>query len=191
MSCNCDRLFGTTECFLLLPTKEYCSNIEYKATCVAKKSYLGQHICNSCDSWMVWDRMSTKNSDTSCVTSDENQTSLRFGAGIGIHLGSCNALWRKLLRNLELRIWPKLWPWLPFSQARIISDENIWMFSPLQFHFQFIYGYELKKVFCSSRNCQRISCNSPRLRKGYELNWEDQLNIAFKNWIWIFFSDPG
>ena len=32
----------------------------------------------------------------------------------------------------------------------IISDENIWRLSPLQFHFQFEFGYELKTVFCSS-----------------------------------------
>ena len=61
-----------------------------------------------------------------------------------------NALWRKPLRNLELRILPKWWPWPPFSQYRIISDRNIWMLTPLQFHFQFICGYELKTVFCSS-----------------------------------------
>ena len=61
-----------------------------------------------------------------------------------------SALWRKPLRKLELRILPKWGPWLPFSQARIISDENIWMISPLQFHFQFKFGYELKTVFCSS-----------------------------------------
>ena len=78
------------------------------------------------------------------------------------------ALWRKPLRNVELRILPKLWPWLPFSSARKISDRNIWMFSPLQFHFQFMSGYELKTVFCSSRNCQRISCNSHRLQKRCE-----------------------
>ena len=60
------------------------------------------------------------------------------------------ALWRKPLSNLELRILPKWGPWLPFYQARIVSDENIWMISPLQFHFQFKFGYELKTVFCSS-----------------------------------------
>ena len=105
-------------------------------------------------------------------------------------LCSCinTALWRKLLRKLELRIWPKLWPWLPFSQARIISDENIWMLPPFQFHFQFIYEYELKTVFCSSRNCQRISSNSHRLRKECEGNWEDQLNLALNLNI---LSDPG
>ena len=42
----------------------------------------------------------------------------------------------------------KLWLGLPFSQARITSDENIWMFFPFQFHFQFIIGYELKTVCC-------------------------------------------
>ena len=98
------------------------------------------------------------------------------------------ALWRKLLRKLELRIWPKLWPWLPFSQVRTISDENIWMLPPFQFHFQFIYEYELRTVFCSSRNCQRISSNSHRLRKECEGNWEDQLNLALNLNI---LSDPG
>ena len=61
-----------------------------------------------------------------------------------------SALWRKPLRKLELRILPKWGPWLPFSQDRIISDVNIWMIYPLQFHFQFKFGYELKTVFCSS-----------------------------------------
>ena len=79
--------------------------------------------------------------------------------------GFINALWRKPLRNLELKILPKWWPWLPFSQDRIISDENIWMLSPLQLHFQFLFGDELKTVSCSSQ-IQRISCNSNRLRKG-------------------------
>ena len=63
---------------------------------------------------------------------------------------STNALCVKPLRNLEIKNLPKWWPWLPFSQARIISDENIWMISPLQFHFQSKFGYELKTVFCSS-----------------------------------------
>ena len=34
-----------------------------------------------------------------------------------------SALWRKPLSNMEIRSLPKWWPWLPFSQARIISDE--------------------------------------------------------------------
>ena len=38
---------------------------------------------------------------------------------------------------LELRVLLKWWPWPPFSQARIISDESIWVLSSLQFHFQF------------------------------------------------------
>ena len=67
-----------------------------------------------------------------------------------VRIQSHIALWRKPLRNLELRILPKWWPWLSFSHGRIISDRNIWMLSPLQFHFQFIFGYELKTVFCSS-----------------------------------------
>ena len=91
------------------------------------------------------------------------------------------ALWRKPLRNLELRIWQKWWPWLPFS------EENIWMFSSFQFQFQSIFGYGLKPVFCSSKSCQRISCNSIRLRKGCKWNWGDQLNIALKNRIQIWF----
>ena len=60
------------------------------------------------------------------------------------------ALCVKPFRNLEIKNFQKWWPWLPFSQARIISDKNIWMLSPLQFHFQSIFGYELKTVFCSS-----------------------------------------
>ena len=48
------------------------------------------------------------------------------------------------------RDWPKWWPWLPFSLARIISDENIWMLSPFQFHFQFKFWYDLKTDCCSS-----------------------------------------
>ena len=65
------------------------------------------------------------------------------------------ALWRKPLTNLELGILPKLWPWLLFSPARIISDRNIWMFSAFQFHFQFLFKYELKAIFCSSGICQK------------------------------------
>ena len=69
-----------------------------------------------------------------------------FRVNGNVFLANDNALWRKLLRNFELRILPKLWPWLSFSLARVISDKNIWMFSPLQFHFQFMFGYELKAV---------------------------------------------
>ena len=100
-----------------------------------------------------------------------------------------NALYVKPLRNLEIKNLPKKWPWLPFSQARIISDKNIWMLSPLQFHFQSIFGYELKTVENShlqQLNCQRISCNSNRLRQGCVWNWGDQLTIALKNRIQIF-----
>ena len=82
--------------------------------------------------------------------------------------------------NLEIKNFPKWWPWLPFSQARIISDENIWMYSPLQFHFQYIFGYELKTVICSSKSCQRISCNSSRLRKRYEWNWGENSAVSQK-----------
>ena len=60
------------------------------------------------------------------------------------------ALCVKPFRNLGIKNFPKWWPWLPFSQAGFISDKNIWMLSPLQFHFQSIFGYELKTVFCSS-----------------------------------------
>ena len=64
-----------------------------------------------------------------------------------------NALCVKPLRNLEIKNLPKWWPWLPFSQARIISDEKIWILSPFQFRFQFIFGYKSNTVFCSSKNC--------------------------------------
>jgi len=71
-----------------------------------------------------------------------------------------DAQWRKVKQMQPMHyglspvgIWKlgKIWPWLPFSQARIISDENIWILSPFQFHFQFIFGYELKTVCCSSK----------------------------------------
>ena len=67
-----------------------------------------------------------------------------------MHKWSHTALCVKPFRNLEIKNLPKWWPWLPFFQAIIISDENIWRLSPLQFHFQFEFGYELKTVFCSS-----------------------------------------
>ena len=51
----------------------------------------------------------------------------------------------------KLRICWKIWSWAPFSQAKIILDEDIWMFSPFQFYFQFIFGYELKTACCSSK----------------------------------------
>ena len=40
--------------------------------------------------------------------------------------------------------------------------------------------YKLKKIFCSTKSCQQISCDSNRLHKGCEWNWGDQLNIALK-----------
>ena len=52
---------------------------------------------------------------------------------------------------------------------RIISDGFNLMFSPLQFYFTFILGYELKIVFCSSRNCQRISCTQAAERMRIKL----------------------
>ena len=51
----------------------------------------------------------------------------------------------------KLRMCWKIWPWLPLSKAKIILDEDIWMFSPFQFYFQFIFGYELKTACCSSK----------------------------------------
>ena len=42
----------------------------------------------------------------------------------------------------------KILPLLPFSQARIISDENIWMLSPLQFHFKFYIWVWVETDFC-------------------------------------------
>ena len=44
----------------------------------------------------------------------------------------------------------------PIFSARVISDENIWMFFPLQFHFQFIYGYELTQ--CSLTRHRKFNC---------------------------------
>ena len=57
---------------------------------------------------------------------------------------------------------PKWWPWLPFSRARIISDRYIWMLSHLQFHFQFIFGYESKTVF----SCSYIAKESVAIQTG-------------------------
>ena len=100
-----------------------------------------------------------------CIHSTGN-VNISAAEEIDVYHSRAIALWRKPLTNLELSILPKLWPWLPFSPARIISD--IWIFSAFQFHFQFMFGYELKTVFCSSRIGQRISCNSHRLQKGCE-----------------------
>ena len=78
-----------------------------------------------------------------------------------------SALCVKPLRNLEIRNLPKGWPWLPFSQARIISDENIWMFSPFQFHFQSIFGYELKK----SAVAVKLPKNQLQFKQAAERMW--------------------
>ena len=53
------------------------------------------------------------------------------------------------LKEFGIKDFAKMMTQAPIFQARIISDENIWMLSPLQFHFQFIFGYELKTVVCS------------------------------------------
>ena len=50
-----------------------------------------------------------------------------------------SALCRKPLRKIELMILSKMITFAPISQARIISDENIWMSSPFQFHFRFLF----------------------------------------------------
>ena len=50
-------------------------------------------------------------------------------------------------------------------------DQTIWILSPLQFHIQFMFGYELKTDFLQQLNCQRISCNSNRQRKECEMHW--------------------
>ena len=68
-----------------------------------------------------------------------------------LHGGANSALCVKPFRNLEIKNLPKLLPWLPFYRARIISDANIWMLFPLQFHFQFLFGDELKTVSCYSQ----------------------------------------
>ena len=86
---------------------------------------------------------------------------------------------------------PKWGPWLPFSQARIISYENIWMIYPLQFHFQFEFGYELTTVFCSSW----IANESVAIHTGCgkDVNqiegtsWPEPLKIESK----YFCFDPG
>ena len=104
---------------------------------------------------------------------------------------SSNAQWRKPLRNLELRILLKWGPWLPFSQVSIISDRNIWMLSPLQFHFQFEFGYELKTVFCSSwipRESVAIerSCGKD-VNQNEGTSWPEPLENESK----YFCFDPG
>ena len=79
---------------------------------------------------------------------DHSNTALNLDLVRAGGINLTNALCVKPCWNLEIK---KLWLWLPFSQARIISDENIWTFSPFQFLFQFIFGYELKTVCCSSK----------------------------------------
>ena len=71
-------------------------------------------------------------SDLVCPDEFEKVFGIWFSKRCFLHLFSlsklnlcCSALWRKPLRNLELRILPKWGPWLPFSQARVISDENV------------------------------------------------------------------
>ena len=55
------------------------------------------------------------------------------------------------LKKFGIKDLAKIMTLVPFSRARIISDENIWMLSPLQFHFQFLFGDELKTVSCRSQ----------------------------------------
>ena len=50
-----------------------------------------------------------------------------------------------------LRVGYKWWPWLPFSWNWFTSDKNIWMLILHQFHFQFVFGYQLKTARCSSK----------------------------------------
>ena len=99
-----------------------------------------------------------------------------------------NALWRKPLRNMELRMLPKWGPLLPFSQARIISDENIWMLSPLQFHFQFLFGDELKTVSCSSQIAKESVAIQTGCRKDVNkfegTSWPEPLKIESKYFWW-------
>ena len=93
------------------------------------------------------------------------------GTSVSLQIERTSALWRKLLRNLELRIWPKLWPQLPFSWARIISDENIWMFSPFSVSLSIHIWVRVENSLLKQLNWKRISCNSNRLQKGCESNW--------------------
>ena len=39
----------------------------------------------------------------------------------------------------------------PFSCNSIISDRKIWRLTATQFHFWFIFGYELNTAYCSSK----------------------------------------
>ena len=45
---------------------------------------------------------------------------------------------------------------------------NIWRFFYAQIHFWYIFGYELNTAYCSSKSCQRISCNSSSQQAGCE-----------------------
>ena len=55
------------------------------------------------------------------------------------------------LKKFRIKDFAKMMTLAPIFQARTISDENIWILSPLQFHFQFLFGDELKTVSCSSQ----------------------------------------
>ena len=59
------------------------------------------------------------------------------------------ALWRKLFRNLELNIWPKLWPWCPISQARIISDKKYLDIPSFIVSLSIYIWIWVEKVICS------------------------------------------
>ena len=116
------------------------------------------------------------------MRSEPNIDNKNQNMGVWWHTALCS----KPLRNLELGILPKWWPWLPFYQARIISDENIWMLSPLQFHFQFLFGDELKTVSCSSQIAKesvaiQTGCGKD-VNKFEGTSWPEPL----KNWIQIF-----
>ena len=79
--------------------------------------------------------------------------------------------------------------------APIFSSQNYFRWKYLEvFSFAVslsIYIWvRLKKVFCSSRSCQRISYNSNRPMKECDSDWGDQLTRALKKliqiiWLWI------
>ena len=56
--------------------------------------------------------------------------------------------------------------------------QNIWRSPAAQIHFWFMFGYELTTVYCSSKNCKRISCNLSILQVGCEKNCGHKLNTS-------------
>ena len=95
------------------------------------------------------------------------------------------ALWRKPLRKVELRILSKI-----ITFASIFSSSNYFRWKYLD-----VFSFAISLSICiwvrvensllQQLNCQRISCNSNRLRKECESNGRDQLTRALKKWIQI------